>query len=220
MKKIIIIFICLCSSFFGYSSSENFLSNDTEIILSFKKIPGKKGFQAFSYRFPYDEYYISSMGKILIIEYSPTQRWKAFFGYRNNGYYKKRSRIIEINGELKKEIEKVLTPDNKLAIINNYVKIKESNAGIFLALGEMVIREDTRRLNKKLISFEEQEINFILDKKEKNEQVTFDMLYEICIKIDGDEFIFLLGSNSEKYQNKETIQFINLLNKVLKFIKK
>ena len=41
------------------------------------------------------------------------------------------------------------------------------------------------------------------------------MLYEIFIKIDGHEFIFLLGSNSEKYQNNETMQFINLLNEVL-----
>jgi len=31
----------------------------------------------------------------------------------------------------------------------------------------MVIREDTRRMGTKLVTFEEKEINFILDKKEK-----------------------------------------------------
>ncbi|MGF6907971.1 hypothetical protein [Fusobacterium sp. PH5-44] len=216
MIRIIITCICLFKFMFGYSNYNELLKNDEKIILSFVKIPVKNGFQHFSYRFPFDEYHITSLGKLLQIKYYPKVRWKGFLGYRNNGYFEKRNVTLFLNDELNNKIKEFLTPYNKMEIVKNYVKINESNIGVFPVLGEMALREDVRRLNKKLVSYNKKEISFILDKEENGKLVSFDMLYNICLKKGDNEILLLLGSNSDVYENKETKEFIKLLNEILK----
>ncbi|MGF6907442.1 hypothetical protein [Fusobacterium sp. PH5-44] len=191
----------------------------TNIIFSVKKIPCNNGFKSFSYRFPFDEYFIS-LEEIYAIDYEPNKTWKNTFAYHNDGIYSKKYSVIEMNKHLRKKVLNIMNEKKIWEIIKNYQGIECTNLGLLVSVGEMTAKDYMRTTNKKISGFSKSEIFFILKNHDskKQQKIFFDILYEITVNINEKQYVFYLGSNSEKYENHLVRELIDLLNELNNFL--
>jgi hypothetical protein len=216
MKKTLALFVFIfCISIYS-SEFKNFIKNNN-IVLVIKKIPVAVVYEQpnsyipkYSFRYPFNEYHISENFNLLKIEYIPNEIEKYNFQKRGqlaDGYFFKKYTIDKINGLTCNELYEIFGELKNLNTEKDKINIYSNNLGLFINRGEMSFKFRTVLAPKKGDVHED--VRFYINDISK--ATTLDFLYEIEIKMDNKELIFLLGSDpsfyDEKFQN--LIKFIN-----------
>jgi hypothetical protein len=217
MKKILTLFVFIfCISIYG-TEFKNFIKNNN-VVLVIKKIPvsvvykEQKGhYIKYLFRYPFNEYHISENFNLLKIEYIPNEIEKYVYKNRGqlaDGYFFKRYTNIEINKDLCEKMHEIFDEMKNLNTEQDKVNIYSNNLGLFVNREELANKNSTPPLSPKKGDVHE-DIYFFINDNDKGAMLDF--LYEIEIKIDNEELVFLLGSDpsfyDEKFQN--LIKFIN-----------